>query len=64
MLTGSLWYPTKALYNLWVLASWAMVLNEHLHYTTYVYKGWLTRDEIWRLVDFEKIIRDGDYFFK
>ena len=29
-----------------------------------VYKGWLTRDEIWRLVDFEKIIRDGDYFFK
>ena len=24
-----------------------------------VYKGWLTRDEIWRLVDLEKIIRDG-----
>ena len=29
-----------------------------------VYKGWLTRDEIWRLVDFGKILRDGDYFFK
>ena len=29
-----------------------------------VYKGWLTRDEIWRLVDFEKILRDGDYFYK
>ena len=29
-----------------------------------VYKGWLTRDEILRLVDFEKIIRDGNFFFK
>ena len=29
-----------------------------------VYKGWLTGDEIWILVDFEKILRDGDYFYK
>ena len=25
-----------------------------------VYKGWLIRDEILRLVEFEEILRDGD----
>ena len=29
-----------------------------------VYKGWLTRDESRRLIDFEKILRGGEYFFK
>ena len=29
-----------------------------------VYKGWLIRDEIWRLVEFEKVLGDGDYLTK
>ena len=27
-----------------------------------VYNGWLIRDGIWRLVEFNEILRDGDYF--
>lgn len=40
------------------------MLSDKVYTRHIVYKGWLTRDEIWRLVDFEKILRDGDYFFK
>ena len=29
-----------------------------------VYKGWLIRDGIWRLLEFKTILRDVDYFLE
>ena len=34
------------------------------HTRSMLYKGWLIRDEIWRLVEFQKVLRDADYLLK